>query len=138
MHLGRSVAVVKREQMTAWAATEWDDGVSPAGAVSGLLAQAWRRAQALGEALAQEVSNGDGSTTALAVAEALERDRVVRFAETAHRMGVQEKRWELSDEAGARLVRFCNDLLRDLGHDPSDPDVRERVVWHLRVLADGP
>jgi hypothetical protein len=134
MHLGKQVETVRREQLTAWAATPWDGDVTPAGAVAGQLGLAWRRAALLAEELRRQAEGGDSTPAGLAAQEAAERERVVRFAEAAHRMGVQETQLKLSHEAGMRLTNMLRDILEDLGHDAGDAAVRAVVRRRLQQI----
>jgi hypothetical protein len=162
MHLGQAVDVVRRAQLTAWAATPDDDGISPRAAAAGQLGLAWRRAALLGEALRQqaETDAGPGDATtgglvgfrysasaaadgvyatgeaprALVELEAAERDRVVRFAEAASRMGVEAEMTALARAHGDELLAILGAVLVDFGFDPADAAVRAVVVRRLRAL----
>jgi hypothetical protein len=70
----------------------------------------------------------------LAELEAAERDRVVRFAEVAHRMGIEEARIDLAKEIGHHAVTVLSGVLARLGLDSRDFDVQTAVYAELRQI----
>ncbi len=61
---------------------------------------------------------------ALAVEEGKERDRCVRYAKTAHDMGIAERQIEAAEKYGAQLAGVMVRFARLLGRDPTDPEVQ--------------
>jgi hypothetical protein len=163
-HAGKTVAQARRDALTAWAAVPGDDGISPGTAVLAQLGLAWRRAELLGAELRRQAEAGEPGgglagglvgasysasaaaggvyatgerVRALAELEAAERDRVVRFAETAHRMGIEDARLDLAQAIGGHVVVVLTAALGRLGLDARDPDVRAAVYAELRQLTAG-
>ena len=61
---------------------------------------------------------------ALALEEGKERERCVRFAKTAHDMGIAERQIAAAEKHGAELARVMIRFARLLGRDPTDPEVQ--------------
>jgi hypothetical protein len=160
LHVGKSVEQARRDAVTAWAAVPGDNGISPGSAVLGQLGLAWRRAELLGAELARQTAGGAGggvqggligarygadssaggvyetgeAVRALAELEAAERERVVKFAEVAHRMGIEGARLNLAHEIGGHVVAVLVAALARLGLDGRDAEVRAVVYEELRQL----
>jgi hypothetical protein len=164
MHCGKRATEARRDALTAWAAVPGDDGLTPGVAVLAQLGLAWRRAELLGEELRKQVAaaNGDGTpgglvghryaasaaaggvyatgeaVRALAELEAEERDRVVRFAQAGHQMGIAEERLWMAQETGSRIAVAVDAILRRLAlSDEQWQMVPEVVPDELRQLSDG-
>ncbi len=60
----------------------------------------------------------------LAQLEAQERDRCVRYAKTAHDMGIADAQIRLAETQGATLARVMVRFARLLGRDPADVEVQ--------------
>jgi hypothetical protein len=160
-HVGKTVARARRDALTAWAASLGDDGISPRLAVAAQLGLAWRRAGLLGEELRRQVeaANDDGTpgglvghtygasaaaggiyptgerARALVELERAERELVVRFAETGHKMGIEDARVRLAEEDASALIMILVAALRALGLDPHDGEVRDAVAAALHQFA---
>lgn len=63
----------------------------------------------------------------LAQLEAAERDRCVRFAKTAHDMGIAEAQIKLAEQQGQMLASVLADVVRGLGRDPADREVQQVI-----------
>lgn len=88
---------------------------------------------------ASEVAGGIYPTgeraRALVEIEAAERDRVVRYAKTAHEMGIEDARIALAEQAGEDIRIVLDNALRTLGLDPRDEQVRAAAYAALTELA---
>jgi hypothetical protein len=162
MHAGKPVAQVRRDVLTAWAAVPGDDGITPQEAVAGMLGLAWRRAALLASLLAEQaaVDGGSGNAPgglvghaysasvaaggiyptaervrALAELERVERELVVKTAEAAHRMGIEETRVRLMAALGDQLHAYTDGLLAHLGLSSRDPHVQAAIVAAAREQA---
>jgi hypothetical protein len=161
-HAGTTVAEARRAALTAWAAVPDDRGVTPLAAVAGELGLAWRRARLLGEELRRQVQAAAGDdddggglvghvysasaaadgiyptgehVRALAELEAAERERVVKFAATAHTMGVYEHQVAVARELGGALTRVLDGIFDDLSLTPAQRALVPVVVpVRLRAL----
>lgn len=120
MHLGATVEQTRRAQLTAWAAQPGDHGISPRDAVSAQLALAWRRAQFLGEELGRQVQAAGDSDPALAGLEGTERDRVVKYAQIAHQMGVADHWAATARQVGGKISAALDVALSALGWELRD------------------
>jgi hypothetical protein len=142
-HVGKTVEEARRGALTAWAAVPDDRGITPMAAVSGELGLAWRRARLLGGLLAEQgqgeaAAGGGGLLGPLAALEAAERDRVVRYAERAHLMGVQDHWVNMAREAGGKIAQMLDGLFDDLRLTPEQRALLPTVVpARLRALSDG-
>jgi hypothetical protein len=76
------------------------------------------------------------ATRGLAVLEAQERDRIVRFAKTAHDMGIAEAQIRLAEQQGQLLASGLGWFLAEL-HLEEDARARELLGVMLRALAEG-
>lgn len=73
---------------------------------------------------------------ALVALEAQERDRVVRFAKTAHDMGIAEREVKLAESQGALLAAVVRGILGDLDLTPVQLERAPEVIQrHLREAA---
>lgn len=74
---------------------------------------------------------------ALVQLEAQERDRAVRFAKTAHDMGIADAMVDLARRWGAQAEQLLRFVLSGLGHDLGDPAVVALVERGLAELESG-
>jgi hypothetical protein len=163
MHLGRRVEDVRREQLTAWAATPDDQGVSPAAAIMGALGITWRRmlllAAELGQQVEQDAAAGPsgglvGNTwsaneaaggvyptgeraRALVDIERAERELVGKLAAQAHAMGVADRQLVFVEACAAWLDDLMSALVRRLGYDPGSEVARLAIAQAMSELSPG-
>lgn len=122
---GRGVAVSYVDADDAAADSEYAPlsggaGVAAEGGTSGLIGHTYGAAGKDGRVYAQ----GE-ALRALVTLEAQERDRCVKFAEAAHRMGIAQRELELAESQaravvvahGAALGTFVDELVRVLGRE---------------------
>ena len=145
-HVGKTVQAARRDALTAWAARPGDDGICPRDAVAAQLALAWRRAELLGAELGRQVEAAAGNDVrggsghglvgnTWGASEAAERDRVVRFAKTAHEMGIADRRTDLARQVGGAVVAVLDGIFDDLGLTPQQRALLPMVVpARLRAL----
>jgi hypothetical protein len=69
--------------------------------------------------------------------EAQERDRAANLAVKALAAGIAERQVRIAEQQGVLVARVLRDALTALGHDPTDPNVRQVMVTHLRALTGG-
>ncbi|GAW54713.1 hypothetical protein [Nocardioides sp. PD653] len=155
MHAGRSSAMAKaigEANLAAWSSSARSADVpslDPGTVVLDQLRVAVMRADLYGEMLrwqleVEEESGLVGATYAvgrdgggrvetgerargLAVLEAAERDRVVRFAKTAHDMGIAERHVELEQERASLVTSAFRAALAVLELLPADRDLAVRT-----------
>lgn len=153
-HAGRSVAVAKaigEANLAAWstqAAAADLPALDPGTVVLEQLRRSVMRADLLGEMLRWQLEVEDESglvgltytagrdgvrvetgerARGLAQLEAAERDRVVRFAKTAHDMGIAERHVELEQERASLVTAAFRAALGVLGLLPADRDLAVRT-----------
>lgn len=87
--------------------------------------------------------SGDGriatgeAPRALVVLEAAERDRVVRYAKTAHDMGIAEREVKLAEQQGQLLATVIRNVLGDLELTPEQQAKAPKAIGrHLRAAAE--
>lgn len=74
---------------------------------------------------------------ALVVLEAAERDRVVRYAKTAHDMGIAEREVKLAEQQGQLLATVIRNVLGDLDLTPEQQALAPKAIGrHLRAAAE--
>lgn len=74
---------------------------------------------------------------ALVTLEAAERDRVVRYAKTAHDMGIAEREVRLAEKQGELLAAVIRGVLADLNLSPQQMErAPEAVQRHLRAAVE--
>jgi len=66
-----------------------------------------------------------------------ERDRLAKVSKMALDAGVAQALVDIAHTQSAQLIRYTDALLRELGHDPDAPEVREMVHAQLRLVAAG-
>ncbi|MFI6793642.1 hypothetical protein ACIBG4_40560 [Nonomuraea sp. NPDC050383] len=143
-HAGVSTAVAKArgEALSAWRAVPGRQDVSPAEAVMAMLQMSWARVHIYAGLLEQQLAEADptrgtgygeglvGHTFSaspsvgvyesgeavrgLAQLEAAERDRCVRYAKTAHDMGIADREIRLAEAQGALLAGAISRILDGL------------------------
>lgn len=64
-----------------------------------------------------------------------ERDRLARVCKAALDAGIAERRVRIAEQQAEQLARVVSAIVKDLGHDLEDPDVRETV--RLRLIEGG-
>jgi hypothetical protein len=102
---------------------------SPAGA-AGLIGHAYAADKMAGIFASAE------AVRALVQLEAQERDRVVRFAKTAHDMGIAEREVKLAESQGALLAAVVRGILGDLDLTAVQLERAPEVIQrHLREAA---
>ncbi len=122
-----------REQVEAAQADRGDStgGTGEVGAGTGLVGHTMGASPNIGVYATGE------AVRALAQLEAQERDRCVRYAKTAHDMGIAEQQIALAERQGAMLAAVISGLARALGHDPSEPKVaaiiQAQIAQHAGV-----
>lgn len=93
-------------------------GARSVGAGAGVVGQTFAASPNIGVYATGEAVRG------LALFEAQERDRVVRFAKTAHDMGIAEQQIRLAEQTGQMFATVINEIVRALDRDPADPRVQ--------------
>ncbi len=106
-----------REQVEA-AQVERDGGTEGVGTGTGLVGQTMGASPSVGVYATGE------AVRALAQLEAQERDRCVRYAKTAHDMGIAEQQILLAERQGAMLAAVFARFARLIGRDPGDVEVQ--------------
>lgn len=87
--------------------------------------------------------SGDGRVAtgeaprALVVLEAAERDRIVKYAKTAHDMGIAEREVRLAEQQGQLLASVIRNVLGDLDLTPEQQALAPKAIGrHLRAAAE--
>jgi hypothetical protein len=62
-------------------------------------------------------------------------DKLERLCVEAIRVGLDERRVRLAEQQADLWVRLIDGVLRDLGHDPHDPQTASVVARHLEAVA---
>lgn len=166
MHGGQAGTVLKAkgEALSAWRAVPGRVDVSPAEAVMSMLQMSWARVHVYAALLERQVADADtargvgageglvGHTFSaspsvgvyesgeavrgLTKLEEGERDRCVRFAKTAHEMGVADREIRLAEAQGALLAGAISRILDALELTQSQRLLVQTVVpRELRAIA---
>ncbi len=111
-----------REQVEAAQAERGSDvggGVGPGvGAGAGLVGNTFGASPSVGVYATGEAPRS------VSTQEAAERDRVVRYAKTAHDMGIAEDQIRIAESQGAMLAAVFARFARLIGRDPADQEVQ--------------
>lgn len=114
--------------------------VEPGEALLGLVRTAAGIVAWLGLQVAELPNDGvteDGKAHPLVGLYLDERKHLAQVAKDTLAAGVAERRVRLEEEQGRILVGFVERLLRGLGHDPMDPQVRDLVRTELAAIEAG-
>lgn len=114
--------------------------VEPGDALLGLVRTAAGIVAWLGLQVAQLDNDGvtaDGRTHPLVGLYLDERKHLAQVSRDTLAAGVAERRVRLEEAQGRLLVGFVERLIRQLGHDPMDPGVRELVREELAAIETG-
>ncbi|MFD1546983.1 hypothetical protein [Nonomuraea guangzhouensis] len=154
----REVLKAKGEALSAWRAVPGRVDVSPAEAVMAMLQVSWARFHLYASLLERQLEDADPGTPGgvgqgeglvghtrsaspsvgvyesgeairgLALLEAQERDRCVRFAKTAHDMGIADREIRLAEAQGALLAGAISRILDALELSPGQRALVPTVV----------
>ncbi|MFE9099876.1 hypothetical protein [Actinomadura geliboluensis] len=110
----------------------YDKGAPPVGEGAGLIGHTYSADKEYGIFASGEAIRG------LVQLEQQERDRVVKYAEAAHRMGIAERQIQLAEQQGALLAGAIRKILDGLNLTPEQKKtVPQLVPSVLRAIADG-
>jgi hypothetical protein len=168
--LPKGVAMIKGEgQISAWSAAGRPGPageIQPGEAVMGMLQMSWLRVAAYGRLLKSQVETEGGDLRvdglvghkrgmsnsgeiyrvseeirALVMLEAQERDRCVKFAETAHKMGISDRLTSLAEQWGdvvaGRVVDMMSDLKLSAAQQKRLPQLLEIYLSSIDIMSIG-
>lgn len=136
-HAGKKTELVKaqgsamEEALSAWVAEPGRTVVTPAEAVMAMLQMSWARVHVYAGLLRDQVESAGGgpqdsraglvavaptgeTIRGLALLEAAERDRCVKYAKAAHDMGIADREIRLAEQQGVLIAGAISQILDQL------------------------